>query len=49
VAVVTVLSSLSSAVTVLLARALLHERLLPRQWAGVVAIVVGLVLINAGR
>lgn len=49
VAVVTVLSSLATAVTVLLARALLRERLAPHQWAGVAAIVAGIGLIDAGR
>jgi drug/metabolite transporter (DMT)-like permease len=49
VAVVTVLSSLASAVTALLGRLLLGERLARHQWAGIAAIIAGLVLINAGR
>lgn len=47
VAVVTVLSSLAGAVTVLLAFVLLRERLAPRQWAGVAAALGGVVLLNA--
>lgn len=46
VAVVTVLSSLSSAVTAVLGAAFLGERLAPRQWAGIAAILLGIALIN---
>ncbi len=49
VAVVTVMSSLTSAVTALLGRVVLHERLARHQWAGVAAIIAGLVLINGSR
>ncbi|MBV8653532.1 MAG: DMT family transporter, partial [Alphaproteobacteria bacterium] len=49
VAVVTVLSSLASAVTVLLGRVLFHERLALHQWVGIIAIIAGLVLMNGGR
>lgn len=49
VAVVTVMSSMASAVTTLLGRVLLHERLAPHQWVGITAIIAGLVLINGGR
>jgi drug/metabolite transporter (DMT)-like permease len=49
VAIVTVLSSLSSAVTVLLACVLLKEPLLMRQWLGISGIVLGLMLTNGGR
>ena len=44
--VVVVLSSLFSAVTVLLAWVFLRERLAAWQWAGVIAILVGIALIN---
>ena len=47
VAIVTVLSSLSSAVTVLGAALFLGERLVARQWAGAVAILIGLLFINS--
>lgn len=47
VAVVTVLSSLAGAVTVLMAYVLLRERLAPRQWAGVAAALAGVLLLNA--
>jgi drug/metabolite transporter (DMT)-like permease len=47
VAVVTVLSSLAGAVTVLMAFVLLRERLAPRQWAGVAAALAGVLLLNA--
>lgn len=47
VAVVTVISSLQSPVTVGLAALFLRERLVARQWIGVVAIVAGLGLIRA--
>jgi drug/metabolite transporter (DMT)-like permease len=49
VATVTVLSSLASGITTLLARVLLHERLERRQWTGIVAILAGIALIDAGR
>jgi drug/metabolite transporter (DMT)-like permease len=49
VAIVTVLTSLASAIAALLGRMFLGERLAPHQWAGVAAIVAGLVLINGGR
>jgi drug/metabolite transporter (DMT)-like permease len=44
--VVVVLSSLFSAVTVLLAWAFLRERLAAWQWAGVLSILVGIALVN---
>jgi drug/metabolite transporter (DMT)-like permease len=47
VSVVTVLASLFSAVTVLLALALLREALRPHQWVGVALILCGVVLVNA--
>jgi drug/metabolite transporter (DMT)-like permease len=47
-AVVAVLSSLSSGVSVLLARLVLHERLGPHQWASVAVILAGLGLIQGG-
>lgn len=46
VAVVAVLGSLSSAVTVLLAFVFLRERLSRHQWAGTVMIFLGVVLVN---
>ena len=46
VAAVTVLSSLSSGVTAVLGRVVLGERMSARQWAGVVAILCGIALIN---
>jgi drug/metabolite transporter (DMT)-like permease len=46
VAVVNVLSSLFSAVTVLLAWLFLRERLLPRQWAGIATIFIGIALVS---
>jgi drug/metabolite transporter (DMT)-like permease len=46
--IVSVLSSLYPAVTVLLARTLLHERVSRLQEAGVVAILAGVVAISAG-
>jgi drug/metabolite transporter (DMT)-like permease len=49
VAVVTVLSSLQSGVAALLGRVVLGEKLARHQWAGVVAILVGIVLVNSGR
>jgi drug/metabolite transporter (DMT)-like permease len=49
VSIVTVLSSLATAVTVLIACVVLRERLAIHQWAGVAAIIGGVVLINAGR
>lgn len=45
--IVVVLSSLFSAVTVLLAWIFLRERLAGWQWAGVAAILVGILLVNA--
>ncbi|MBW3617727.1 MAG: DMT family transporter [Proteobacteria bacterium] len=47
VAVVTVLSSLAGAVTVLLGLMVLGDRLSAQQWAGVVAALTGVVLLNA--
>nr|WP_321498442.1 DMT family transporter [uncultured Methanolobus sp.] len=44
--VATILSSLSPGVTVLLACAILKERLAPRQWVGVVASMTAIVLIS---
>ena len=49
IAIVTVLSSLSSGVTVLGAALFLRERMARRQWVGTATILVGLVLINSGR
>ena len=46
-AVVSVISSLFSAVTVLLAWVFLRERLARWQWAGVGAILVGILLVSA--
>jgi drug/metabolite transporter (DMT)-like permease len=46
VAIVTVLSSLASGVTVLLARMVLDERLSRRQWAGVGAILLGVAMLR---
>ncbi len=48
IAIVTVLSSLQSAVTVGLACAFLKERLARHQWLGVAAVVVGLGLVRLG-
>jgi uncharacterized membrane protein len=48
VAIVTVLSSLQTAVTVGLACVFLRERLARHQWVGVSAIVVGLGLVRLG-
>ncbi|MGE5334696.1 MAG: EamA family transporter [Nitrososphaerota archaeon] len=45
-AVVSVISSLFSVITVLLARVFLRERLARWQWAGVVAILVGIALVS---
>jgi drug/metabolite transporter (DMT)-like permease len=47
VGVVTVLGSLFSAVTLLLAGVLLRERLAPRHWLGVALIFAGILLINS--
>jgi drug/metabolite transporter (DMT)-like permease len=47
IALVTVLSSLASAVTVLLARALIRERVSFLQWCGIFALVTGLGVIHA--
>ena len=44
--IVTALASLFSAVTVLLAWAILHERLAPAQWAGVAVILAGVLLVS---
>ncbi len=46
VALVSVLSSLFAAVTVLLARLFLDERMRPIQWAGVAAIFIGLIAVS---
>ncbi|MBI0331627.1 DMT family transporter [Burkholderia plantarii] len=46
VAIVTVLSSLASGVTVLLGFFIRHERPSQAQWAGIVAIIVGVVLLK---
>jgi len=46
ISIVTVLSSLYGAVTVLLAAIFLRERIALLQWAGIVAIFVGIVLIG---
>ena len=48
VAVPTVLASLASVVTVVLARVLIKERVAPHQWAGIAAVILGLVLLNGG-
>jgi len=47
VGVVTVLGSLFGAVTLILAFAILGERLARRQWVGVGLIFTGILLINA--
>ncbi|WP_370572697.1 EamA family transporter [Methanomethylovorans sp.] len=44
--VATILSSLSPAVTVLLACILLKEQLVPRQWVGVIASLIAIILIS---
>jgi drug/metabolite transporter (DMT)-like permease len=49
IAEVTVLSTLSSGVAALLGRIVLHEQLARHQWAGVLAILAGIALINSGR
>jgi drug/metabolite transporter (DMT)-like permease len=49
IAEVSVLSTLSSGIAALLGFAVLGERLARHQWLGVVAILVGIALINAGR
>jgi drug/metabolite transporter (DMT)-like permease len=49
IAEVTVLSTLASGVAAVLGFALLSERLARHQWAGVLAILAGIALINAGR
>ncbi|MCQ8241135.1 EamA family transporter [Rhizosaccharibacter radicis] len=46
VAVPTVLSSLASVVTVVLARLLIRERVAPHQWAGVAMVIAGLAVLN---
>jgi drug/metabolite transporter (DMT)-like permease len=48
VSVVSVLATLAPVVVVVLAVTLLHERLAPRQWAGVGLAMVGVLLIAAG-
>ena len=45
--IVAVISSLFSAVTVLLARVFLNEKLAPNQWAGVIIILAGVGLVSA--
>ena len=47
VAVPTVLASLASVVTVILARVLIKEQVALHQWAGIGAVIAGLVLLNA--
>ncbi|WP_428376694.1 EamA family transporter [Lichenicoccus sp.] len=47
VAVPTVLASLASVVTVLLARLLIKEQVAPHQWAGIAAVVFGLLMLHA--
>jgi drug/metabolite transporter (DMT)-like permease len=49
IAEVTVLSTMSSGIAALLGFAFLGERLARHQWGGVVAILLGIALINAGR
>jgi drug/metabolite transporter (DMT)-like permease len=49
VAVVTVITSLGSAVAALLGRVVLGERLARHQWTGIAAIIAGLALINGAR
>jgi len=44
--VVTALASLFSVVTILLAWALLRERLAPGQWAGIIIILLGILLVG---
>jgi drug/metabolite transporter (DMT)-like permease len=46
---VTVLSTPSSGIAALLGFAFLGERLARHQWGGVIAILLGIALINAGR
>jgi drug/metabolite transporter (DMT)-like permease len=46
VAVVSVLGSLYGAVTVALAAIFLEERIAPLQWTGIVAIFLGVTLMN---
>lgn len=46
VAVPTVLASLASVVTVVLARVLVKEQVAPHQWAGIAAVIVGLSLLH---
>ena len=46
--VVSVLASLYPAMTVVLARFVLHQRLLPVQLAGIVAALFGVVLVSLG-
>jgi drug/metabolite transporter (DMT)-like permease len=47
-ALIAVVGSLYPVTTVLLARSILHERLMPSQWAGVLTAFVGVALIAAG-
>ena len=49
VAVPTVLASLASVVTVIMARVLTKEQVALHQWAGIAAVVAGLVLLNLKR
>ena len=46
ISIVTILSSLYSAVTVLLACIVLREQLRRSQWCGIVVIFAGIVLVN---
>ena len=46
VAIPTVLASLASVVTVVLARVLVKEQVAPHQWAGIAAVILGLIMLN---